>query len=549
MPSAFSSHLPRAGAARRPYGDVPADARSYAVRMRDGVRLATDVYLPATGQRWPTLLSRLPYDKAGNECLMPQIARWFNERGYAVVVQDVRGKIRSGGALEPFSSEMVDGYDTIDWITQQGWCVGRVGMFGDSYYGWTQWAAAASGHRALCAIAPRVASADIGDITSRDGVFSLEVTALWALETWVDEHLYDYDGAPDWSIRPLCDVVPAALGGRRSAFLDQVVAGGLDPSARLPVRGDVPALHLGGWWDIVLQGQLATWRRARAARRAPQFLVVDAVDHGWNRLRPPAESCPDPRTGEAVDRMLDADLGPMHAFFDHFVAQSGSYDAPPVRWMLANASWRDSDDWPPADSRPVDWYLSGGAEGGVGALCATPDRERRTRAWTHDAADPMPSLAHAYHPLIEPADDAVLAERDDVLAFQTEPVSRPLDLAGPVGLTADVTTSSPDGKLVAFLGDVAPDGSVLRIADGVAALSSGRITVELGDVGYRVRPEHALRLLISASAFPRYLPDTGTGENPWTAREFVATVQQIGTGGTHPARLRCHIMEATGEES
>ena len=503
--------------------------------MRDGVRLATDVYLPDRGRRWPTLLSRLPYDKTGDECLMPHIARWFTERGYAVVVQDVRGKIRSGGALEPFRAEVDDGYDTLDWITRQSWCAGPVGMFGDSYFGWTQWAAAASGHAALRAIAPRVTSANVGDITSRSGVFALEVTALWALETWVDEYLYD--GTPDWSIRPLSEVIPTALGGRRSPFLDDVVANGLPSSARLNVRGDVPALHLGGWWDIAQRGQFATWRKARRAARAPQFLSIDAVDHGWNALNAPD-----------TEPYLDFYLGPMHAFFDHFVAETRAYDAPLVRWHLANGSWRAADDWPPAHTRPLDWYL-GGSSGGRGALRTVPDQHRCELSWVQEPDDLVPSLGHAYHPLIEPADDAVLAERPDVMTFDTDPTDWALDLAGPVSLTVETTSTSSGARIMASIGDVAPDGTVLRITDGVAAVTSERVEVDLGDVGYRLRPGHVLRLSISASEFPRYLPDTGTGENPWTARKFIATEHRVVIGGTHAARLRCHVMEATGVDA
>jgi len=516
--------------------------------MRDGVRLATDVYLPVRGRRFPTLLTRLPYDETGDECLIPEIAGWFTERGYAVVAQDVRGKIRSGGALEPFRAEVVDGYDTLDWIEAQSWCAGPVGMFGDSYYGWTQWAAAASGHRALRAVAPRVTSADIGDITSRSGIFSLEVTALWALETWVDEYLYGYDGAPDWSIRPLRDVIPTALGGRRSPFLDDVTIHGLDNSARLPVRGDVPALHLGGWWDLAQRGQLGTWRRARSVGRAPQFLAVDAVDHGWNALHPTDESWTGATAGVPVERYLDSYLGPMLGFFDCFVAGKGAYEAPPVCWKLANVAWQDAESWPPPDSRPLDWYLVG-AHGTRGDLRSAPETRHRTVSWVQEPDDLVPSLAHAYHPLIEPADHAVLADRADVLTFDSEPVTRPLDLAGQVTLIVETVSTSAGARIMASVGDVAPDGTVLRIADGVAAAPSGRVVVDLGDAGYRLRPGHALRLMVSASEFPRYLPDTGTGENPWTARRFIPTKQQIVIGGTYAARLRCHIMEVRGGDA
>ena len=135
-------------------------------------------------------------------------------------------------------------------------------MLGDSYYGFTQWAAAASGHPALAAIAPRVTSADLG-IWLADGTFPLEVAASWSLETWVDEALYEYEGALDWSVRPQSEIVPGHLGGARTVGLDDWARGLVSDQARLPVPGRVPALHLGGFNDFLLPGQLATWERSR----------------------------------------------------------------------------------------------------------------------------------------------------------------------------------------------------------------------------------------------------------------------------------------------
>src|SRR5215475_6763285 len=151
-------------------GPAPVDALADQVMVscRDGVRLATDVYLPA-GNRHPAVLVRLPYDKCGRYTFMPQLAPWFTERGYAFVVQDVRGKFRSEGQTVPYVHEVYDGYDTLEWIVRQPWSDGTVGMFGDSYYGVTQWDAAAGGHPALRAIVPRVTSAQL-DRWLTDGV-------------------------------------------------------------------------------------------------------------------------------------------------------------------------------------------------------------------------------------------------------------------------------------------------------------------------------------------------------------------------------------------
>jgi hypothetical protein len=134
------------------------------VPMSDHVRLATDVYLPNRPGRLPAILVRLPYDKCGRYTFMPQLAPCFTERGYTFVVQDVRGKFRSEGETMPFVREIGDGYDTLEWIVRQPWSDGMVGMYGDSYYGFTQWAAVASGHPSLKAIVPRVTGTEVAGL-------------------------------------------------------------------------------------------------------------------------------------------------------------------------------------------------------------------------------------------------------------------------------------------------------------------------------------------------------------------------------------------------
>jgi uncharacterized protein len=119
------------------------------VAMRDGTRLATEVYLPATSPARNAILIRLPYDKCGRYTFVPAIAEYLTARGFAVAAQDVPGKFRSQGSIESFIREASDGCDTLDWIASRPWTTGRVGMDGDSYYGFTQWAAASSRHPAL----------------------------------------------------------------------------------------------------------------------------------------------------------------------------------------------------------------------------------------------------------------------------------------------------------------------------------------------------------------------------------------------------------------
>ena len=175
-------------------GAVDPRAEQHMVPMRDGVSLAIDVYLPEAAAPCAAVLVRLPYDKNGRYCWMPQIARHFTDRGYVFLVQDVRGKFRSGGEVNAFVHEIDDGYDTLEWVTRQPWSNGAVGMWGDSYYGFTQWTAVASGHPALRAIVPRVTVADLFEWL--DGVTPL-YGAHYLAQYWSDGLLAPLDARLD----------------------------------------------------------------------------------------------------------------------------------------------------------------------------------------------------------------------------------------------------------------------------------------------------------------------------------------------------------------
>lgn len=526
-------------AQRREMCEPPARARQHVVRMSDGVLLATDVYLPRGG-RGPALLSRLPYDKAGQECFLPQIADWFTDRGYVVVVQDVRGKLRSAGELAPFDAEVADGYATLDWIAGQPWLAGGIGMFGDSYYGFTQWAAAASGHPRLAAMAPRVSTADLTTLLSRQGVLPLEVAASWALETWVDEFLYEYDGQLDWSVRPLDQVVPRLLGGRRPVGLDRWASGQLPATARVPVRGQVPTLHLGGFDDILLRGQIATWADAIRGPGA-QYLHLDARDHGWTARRPFDEPYKDPQSSDLLmARFLDDYLSPLLPFFDHYLS-GAQLCMPPVRWCVGDGVIHESTCWPPPNLRPVVRYLTA-----TGALVDRPETLAAMQRWEHDPGSPVPSSVHPYYPLIDPAEESAVLRRPDVLTFAEAPTARRVALVGPARLHVSVSSSAPSAHVMVTLYDGYPDGRVRRLADGAAAVSGPwptRRTIDLGTLGHVLEPGHALVVTVSGSSFPRYMLHPGNASDPWTTIEFNTVEHAIEIGGSTGATLDYHVWE------
>ena len=532
------------------------------VRMRDGARLATDVYLPDGHGRVPAVLVRLPYDKSGRYTFMPRFASHVNERGYAFVAQDVRGKFRSEGETVPFVHEIEDGYDTLDWVAGQPWCDGRVGMWGDSYYGFTQWAAAASGHPALKAIVPRVTSTDFKVSNWWGDSVVLLYAAQYLAECWLDQWMYHIHF--DWNVRPLAHAFDEAFAaiGRRSAACDAMLRLQA-PQALAHSQGGhrfdslrIPALHSVGWFDNISPYSLEDYERVVAGDgQGPlQYLIGDATDHEMYHLRhvPIDEANDHDANDSAVERLIPEILSPGLDFFDTFV--KGMDDAaavPRARWFLGNVGWRTSPSWPPPESRELRLYLgspekaAGSIEGGV--LLPVPDAVAGAADWVHDPADLVPSTTEDPFALLHPwEDEREVQGRDDVLTFTGEPLTEPLDLAGPVGVRFTVSSTCSSMHVYVKLCDVFPDGTVHMLVRGETLVRDrgyGR-PVELGmsHTAYRLSPGHRLRLSIASSDYPLYLWHPGTDEDPWSATKGVRNRQTLTTGGATPSFVHVRVI-------
>jgi hypothetical protein len=546
----------------RPTALDPA-AEQIMVPMRDGVCLATDVYLPSRPGRLPAVLVRLPYDKCARYTFMPQCAPYFTERGYAFVVQDVRGKFRSEGETMPFVHEVYDGYDTLEWLAGQSWSNGRVGMFGDSYYGYTQWAAVASGHPALKAIVPRVTSSDLKVLSSwwGDSVVQL-YGADYLAHYWADPLIYFFE--VDWTQRPLAEAFDEGFAaiGTRSAGLDAMIhlagPGGIAeyPSGHPFDRLSIPALHSVGWFDNIAPSSFEDYvtLRGRAGLADLQYLVADATDHENYHLRQVPVSPQDDHdiNDEALGRMLPVYLGPGLAFFDAFLKGEGDGSAiPAAEWYLANEEWHRSATWPPPGAHALDLFLdsaeraSAGVEGGV--LSQSAPSAAGVARWVHDPANLVPStVLNPFAFLFEWPDEREVERRDDVLTFTSEPVAESLDLVGPVAVSLTVGSSGPSMHVFAKLCDVEPDGTAHMLVRGEELVRGsdfgGPITISMSHTGYRLLPGHSLRLHIASSDFPLYLWHPGTDEDPWLATKGEANQQTIAVGGEKPSRMTLSVL-------
>ena len=534
---------------------VPDAAEQLRVAMRDGIRLATDLYLPKGPGPFPTIVTRMPYDKSHPDNLAEFIAAAAIQRGYAVVAQDTRGKVRSEGEFMPFEREALDGYDTLDWASAQSWCNSKLAMWGWSYYGYTSWAAVASGHPNVRAIAPLLTStlAD-PDWVWTQGILQLGFVATWCATTWSDKCLYGWDLELPWEVRPLADVLPALFAGDRSRarVLDRLRSWGPHDRrwveatylGRNPTSGSsVAGMHHGGWWDHFTRGQIADWALASKTSGFPHHLVMDAVDHGMSEWAfdpaemPESETLPREQllsTGEAV---MSA---PLH-LFDH-VLRGRQNRLPPVSWKLTHADWRIADTWPPSGSMIRFLYLDGDPSGDDGGRLV--DHCPSTASWSgwiHDPTDLVPGRALDLMDLSAPPDDSLVEQRPDVLVFSSDWLQSELDLTGPLRAELQVGSSAPSMHVIVRLIDVFPDGRTRRIRDGAAlvrgATGDPHVVVDLGHTGYRVQLDHRLQVHIASSEFPRYLPYFGDERDPWMATDGVTNQQRIRLGGSHGSRI------------
>lgn len=532
------------------------------VPMRDGVHLATDVYLPPGVDRGPAVLVRLPYDKGGRYTFMSRIAPSFTDRGYVFVVQDVRGKFRSEGETLAFVSEVDDGYDTLEWLASRPWCDGTVGMWGDSYYGYTQWAAVASQHPALKAIVPRVTSADLAGLFGDDAAIPLYMGEYLAMY-WLDDAIYHW--ATDYGHRPLSEVFDEAfeaIGGRAQSF-DRFVAASAsgEGPVSFPERHPfdvlrIPVLHTGGWFDNIMPDQMRDYetlsRREELAHL--QYLEMNSTDHENYHLDLVPIGPDDDHDGndEALERMLPVYLGSALDFFDRFL-QGDDVELPRVRWHLGNVGWRSAPTWPPPGARTVRFHLAAAdraIEHAGGRLAPEPDPTTTTVRWMHDPDDLVPStVVDPFSFLRELPDERRIADRADVLTFTSEPFDRPLDLAGPVSLRLAIGSTAPSTAVFAKLLDVRPDGTALMLTRGQVTIRepdpTRPVTIDLAHVGYRMLPGHRLGLQFASSDFPLYLPHPGTAEDPWHSVTGRPSEQTLRAGGGTEATLSVTIASAS----
>ncbi|HAL48711.1 MAG TPA: X-Pro dipeptidyl-peptidase [Dehalococcoidia bacterium] len=568
-----------------------------AIMMRDGTTTYADVFRPDVAGKTPALLSRTPYDKsapANRTGTLDAIRGAMS--GYAVVVQDVRGRYSSDGVFYTFVNEIDDGYDSVEWVASQPWCDGNVGMYGVSYVGATQWLTAKSNAPSLKAIVPGVTASDYHEgWTWQGGAFELGFNLSWAMggltaANWTNIsrrlHLHDDDlerliVAKDnltdaYRHLPMAEM-PHLMGELAPYYYDWLDHPEYDDYWKTVSIEEshsditVPAFNFGGWHDIFLGGTIRNFTRMRelgateSARNGQRLLIGPWVHGGAPTNVSGAHNFGTRAAAAEIDLQ-----GQMLRFYDHWLKgeDNGVSDDKPVRiFVMGENVWRSEDEWPLSRANIVNFYLHSAGKAnslsGDGRLSQElPNGEEEPDVYAYNPLNPVPTLggglccdvgfmaAGVY-------DQRRVEGRDDVLVYSTPPLGRDVEVTGPISVTLFASSSAFDTDFTAKLVDVDPAGYARNLTDGIvraryrftrqpaSLLQPGQVyefTIDLWATSNLFKQGHSIRLEVSSSNFPRFDRNTNTGEAIGSDAEHVSALQHVFHTSEYPSHVKLPLI-------
>ena len=510
---------------------------TFFVETRDGERLATDVYLPireagANVGKVPAVLVRTPYGK-GNHV---EMYYRFVQRGYAVVIQDTRGREDSTGRWQPNYYEVEDGDDTLNWIAAQDWSDGQTAMTGGSYLGYVQWAAAASGNPHLKAMLSSVcAGSAFADLPRRGGCFTSGMLA-WAFAMSEQRMREDLMCRKDWDdvldLRPL-ETIPEKALGREIPFLTEWLKHeDLDDfwkrsSWKERYSGPpVSALIMSGWFDDNGMGTTEALDLVRDWPEGTWKAILGPWKHSGN-AEYDLHGIP---MGEDALR-YDIDLICM-MWLEHFLkgVENGIEKNPKVLYYtLGENRWKTAETWPPQCVK-----------------IQRMDLHSEKNSYVYDPDCPATHIIDMSENELEVPEDYTEEEkREDYLVYSTEVLKEPVTVTGDLQVHLFVSCDCPDTDFVFRLLDVDENGKSVKLADGVISAKYREgferpVYMEAGNI-YEIPlrttkisntflPGHRIRFTVTSSAKNFIFPNSNTekGFNSEKRQKAHITVHQEG---------------------
>jgi putative CocE/NonD family hydrolase len=597
------------------------------ITARDGIKLGTDIYRPAQNGspvegKFPTLLERTPYNKDGGA----GTANFFVPRGYVVVVQDVRGRYKSEGHWRPIADDPNDGFDTAKWIGEQPWSDGSIGTMGTSYAGATQHALAIANAPYVKTMIPVDAMSDFGRYGVRhNGAFELRFfnwvmtmgnaagtpnASAAAARAAADpaaasalldmgNHVRDY--VRSLPLRP--GTTPLKFAPDYEAWLIEAMGHGdyddfwknhgSSVVDHLAEYKDIPIYHVTGWYDSWgTPVANLNYPQLRKAKKSLQRLIIGPWTHGGQTRS---------YAGEAQftdDAALDFNIWRLR-WFDHwlkgvdngveretpvriYVMGGGDAHKTPDGRLFVGGYWRDEQEWPLARTTPIPYYLHAN-----GVLSSDKTANDPPATYVFDPRNPVPTLGGnvssqgtlmfqgAADQRCRPdfwlcSDSKPLSARNDILVYQTPPLTRDTEVTGRLIVKLWAASNSPDTDFTAKLIDVYPPttdfpaGVDLNIADSIVRaryhnglgkaelLQPGRpyeFTIEMYPTSLIFKRGHRIRLDISSSNFPRFDVNPNTGEPLNANRRWRIAENTVYQDAHHPSHIILPVIPARTQET
>ena len=553
------------------------------VAMRDGVRLATDLYLPVgVTEKLPVILIRLPYNKNRyGGATTP--ARFFAGQGYAVAVQDKRGKFGSEGKYIISAADANDGYDAVSWAASQPWSTGKVGTYGCSYLGESQMMLAKMRHPNHVAMIAQAAAGAIGSAGGRYANFGVQEGGALTLSAGFGWFRNAGSTDKNAAAAPPVDFVEALrflpligmqkkYGGPPSDWENVVSKSPADPWwTRIGYitdndRFDTPALHVNSWYDF---GAAETFYLASLMRRNAvsgrardsQFIIISPAAHCASEAARERTIVGERDMGDARLRYWNTYL----RWFDYWLKgiDNGITSMPKVQYYLMGKNeWRTASEWPVPGVRYVQYYLASGGQAngrnGDGVLGPSVVTRAGRDRFVYDPGNPVPSRGGTVcctgNPKDQPGafDQSDIEARSDVLVYTSDPLARGLEVVGPVKAVLYVSSDARDTDITVKLTDVLPDGRSFNVLEAIKRLRYRdgfdrtvwmqpgkiyKIEIDLHATAHYFAPGHRIRLDVSSSSFPLYDRNLNTGGRNYDETAWVKAENVIHHSPRHPSHI------------
>lgn len=553
------------------YASGNSEKKTVSIKMKDGIYLSTDLYFPdSLTEKVPAVLIRTNINKNS----IGFLPYYFTANGYAVAVQDVRGRFESGGMWEPYVYEAEDGYETIEWLASQDWCNKKIGMLGGSYSAVVQLLTAKLKPPHLSAIIPHNLPADpFKNAPYENGILLLAPEMWWIY--LIESNLKDYNDPAaireshkvkdDTNLFSLpVNKIPEKIIGKEIFYWQKWLEHNTNDDYWQKIsyqeslsKLDIPILLFSGWYDTHSIGTKLAWQEISKSQNKNVKLIIGP----WNH----SNSVPKYHSTKNVGNEAYMDiLNLFLQWFDHWLKDVDNQitNEPKTKlYVMNNASWIESDSYPLKNTDYVPIYLNSnkGSNSLLGdgkLLWSIPDQGKEYDEYLYNPADPTPAFLYRNSQGRKKSDE-ITASRNDILVFESEPLDTHMIVLGPLTAKLFASSSSVDTDWFINFYAVNEKNEYMPLTHGcIRARFRNSITesefleenkvyeyeIDLWQIGIKFDKGWKIRVEISSADFPQYSRNLNTGKNNEVESDFEIATQRIYHSKKYPSHIILPII-------